>query len=108
MAEFAAWHIVDAAIVDFGPIGIFGKKDKLSIRIDKLLDEPWACDPVHLYLFSRDPFHGLPPAFGTASYTTIRAAGRPSTSCSGAYTRCVSISTPRLCTFFCTLKSSSL
>src|SRR3984893_7932440 len=33
----------------------------------------------------------------TASYTTIRATGFPSSSCSGVYTRCVFRSTARLC-----------
>src|SRR5882724_5719916 len=60
MPEFAAVNVEGrcAKFLRFWLNLICGHKNKFSLRVNELLDEPRAGDAVNFYFFTRDPFHG--------------------------------------------------
>jgi hypothetical protein len=90
------YHISDAKTAGCSPSLL----DKWPPVVIDMLPRPLAA------LTARNPYF-CPLEGGTASKISIRATPCPSSSCSGAYTRCVRISTARLCTRRCTGTSAN-
>jgi hypothetical protein len=59
MTELAVRHVEDNCIVDLRPIGIAWEKNKLRVRVDKVLDQSGRGHAVHFNFLSSDPFHML-------------------------------------------------
>src|SRR5437016_7590891 len=59
MTEFAVRNVEDDFVFDLRPVSTVRKENKLSCRVNKMLDQPRTCDPVDLDFFTGNPFHGL-------------------------------------------------
>src|SRR4051794_30043373 len=59
MAELAIRHVEHDSIFDLCPVCVVRQKNKFSLRIDKLFDQPRASDAVDFNLFTSDPLHYL-------------------------------------------------
>src|SRR5438874_10451155 len=59
MPKLAVRNVEDDFVVDLCPVSIVRKENKLSCRVNKMLDQPRTCDPVDLDFFTGNPFHGL-------------------------------------------------
>src|SRR5260370_27910895 len=59
MSKLAIRHIVADCVRNLRPVCFTWKKDELSFRVDKFLNQPWTSDTIDLYLFTCDPLHNL-------------------------------------------------
>src|SRR5438552_8772496 len=59
MTEFAVRNVEDDFVFDLRPVSTVRKENKLSCRVNKMLNQPRTCDPVDLDLFTSNQFHGL-------------------------------------------------
>jgi bacterial/archaeal transporter family protein len=63
MPKFAIRHVEDNSLVDLSPIGVARQKNKLRVRVDKILDQPRTSNAVHFNFLAGDPFHELESCF---------------------------------------------
>src|SRR6266536_4717297 len=59
MPELAVRNVEDDFVFDLRPVSTVRKENKLSCRVNKMLDQPRTCGPVDLDFFAGNPFHGL-------------------------------------------------
>src|SRR5882724_9836017 len=57
MSEFAVRHIIDSPVGNACPVSVMRKKNKLRVRVHKLLDQPRTGNSVHFDFLPSNPLH---------------------------------------------------
>src|SRR5438128_9559013 len=63
MTELTTRHVEYDTGVDLVPLCVVWQKNKLRVRVHKLLDKPWASDAIYFNFLASDPFHKLDSCF---------------------------------------------